>query len=291
MHIVYHIGANCTDGERLLKSLMRNGSALAGRKVAVPGPGKYRTLLRETLMSLDGKSPAPDTREVLLDAIVDDQETERLILSNSTFLSMPPRVFEGGVFYGRAEEKLRGFASLFPGDTLEIFLALRNPATHIPAVFAQARARSVETWLGGCDPLTLRWSDLVTRIRAALPQAQLTVWCNEDTPLIWSELLRRMTGLPAGVPLAGQHDLLAAIMQPEGFARFEAYLATHPQPSDMQERRVIGAFLDKYARVEEIEEELDLPGWTEAVVSQMTQGYEADLAAVAAVPGVTFVAP
>ena len=38
MEIAYHIGANCTDGERLLKSLLRNVDRLAGRGVAVPGP-------------------------------------------------------------------------------------------------------------------------------------------------------------------------------------------------------------------------------------------------------------
>jgi hypothetical protein len=291
MRIVFHIGANCTDGDRLLKSLMRSSNALTAARVAVPGPGKYRNLLGETLKSLDGRAPGADTRDVLLDAILDDQDADRLVMSNSTFLSMAPRIFEGGQFYGRAESRLTAFAACFAGDQIDLHLAVRNPATWLPAVFAQSSSRSFAAFMAGVNPLTLRWSDLIARIQRALPQAHLTVWCNEDTPLIWPALLRGLAGLPPSQALAGRHDMLAAIMQPDGFARFESYIATHPQPSELQERRVIGAFLDKFVRREEIEEEIDLPGWTDATVTAVTDAYEADVARIAALPGVNFIAP
>lgn len=291
MQIIYHIGANCTDGERLLKSIMRNVESLAARKTAVPGPGKYRTLLRETMQKLGGQTPATGTRDVLIDAILDDQETDRLILSNSTFLSLPPRVFDGGQFYGKVEPKLQMTREMFDGDRISYFLALRNPATFIPAVFRQSKAPNLQRFLFGIGPHEVFWSDLVERIRQHAPEADLTVWCNEDTPLIWTEILRRMTGLDAAVPLAGEHDLLAAIMQPEGFGRFESYMKSHPQPTDIQARRVISSFLDKYAKPEEIEEEVDLPGWTERHIEDLTASYEADVARIAAMNGLTFVAP
>lgn len=291
MQIVYHIGVNCTDGERLLRSLVRSADALSQAGVAVPGPGRYRKLLRETVQNLGGNPPPPGTRDVLVDAIADDSAAHRMILSNSAFLCQPNRVFEGGQFYGMAAFKAATLRSLFPQDELSLFMAVRNPATFVPAVWTQARARTIAGYLGQIDPRALRWSDVVARIRAAVPDVPLTVWCNEDTPLIWNELLHRLSGLPAEVPMAGAHDLLSAIMAPEGFQRFLGYLESHPPASDMQLRRVIGAFLDKYAIEDEIAEEFDIPGWDADIVADLTAAYEADIAAIAAIEGVTFVSP
>jgi hypothetical protein len=61
--------------------------------------------------------------------------------------------------------------------------------------------------------------------------------------------------------------------------------------TEMQKRRVIAAFLDKFALDDEIEEELNAPGWTEADIDTMTDLYEEDMHHVARMPGVTFIAP
>lgn len=291
MQIVYHIGVNCTDGERILRSLMRSAEALGPAGVSVPGPGRYRKLLRETIISLAGQVPPAETRDVLVDAICDNADARRMILSNSTFLCQPNRVFEDGQFYGMADYKVRAIRGLFPQDDLSLFMAIRNPATFVPAVWEQARARTIAGYMGGLDPRSLRWSDVVGRIRAAAPEVPLTLWCNEDTPLVWNEVLHRLADLPADVPMAGAHDLLATIMTAEGFGRFTAYLETHPPASDIQLRRVIGAFLDKYAIPEEIEEEFDIPGWDADLVADLTEAYEADLDSIAAIEGVTVIRP
>ena len=44
-------------------------------------------------------------------------------------------------------------------------------------------------------------------------------------------------------------------MSKEGMQRFAAYLKSHPDMTEIQKRRVISAFLDKFALEEEIEEE------------------------------------
>ena len=59
------------------------------------------------------------------------------------------RVFEDGIFYTLAEQKLEGLSDLFPDDDIEIFIGLRNPATFIPAhVRGQQRKqlRQVHEW-------------------------------------------------------------------------------------------------------------------------------------------------
>ncbi|MBL4812723.1 MAG: hypothetical protein JKX69_10320 [Rhodobacteraceae bacterium] len=290
MQIVTHIGAHCTDGEKIIKSLLRNSDVLANNGVAVPGHGRYRRLIRETIQSLGGMAPAAGARDVLLDAILDDSETARLVMSNPAFICTPTRVFEGGIFYEPVTAKVQALASLFPDDELEILISLRNPATFIPAVFAQARTRGFLDFMGGLDPREVLWSDVIERIRRAAPSIKLTVWCNEDTPLIWSTLLRRFTRTATDLPLIGDYALLSTIMSTEGMGRFESYLTTHPPQSDLQLRRIIAAFLDKYALADEIEEEVDLPGWDMALIEDLINRYENDILEIAKRDDIDFVA-
>lgn len=114
MQIAYHLGANCTDDERLLKTLLKNSEVFSKEGITIPGPGRYRRLLRETIQNLAGQTPAEDTREILLDAILDEAAADRMILTNSAFICVPDRIFEGGKFFHLAEMKAAGFAGLFP---------------------------------------------------------------------------------------------------------------------------------------------------------------------------------
>ncbi|MGL6208244.1 MAG: hypothetical protein ACRC14_00235, partial [Paracoccaceae bacterium] len=62
MRIIYHLGAICTDEERLLRCLLRNRGPLAEQGIVVPGPNRYRQLLRETVISLKGQAATRDTQ-------------------------------------------------------------------------------------------------------------------------------------------------------------------------------------------------------------------------------------
>ncbi|MCF2904271.1 hypothetical protein L0666_04680 [Octadecabacter sp. CECT 8868] len=291
MQIVYHIGANCTDQDRLLKSVLKNAETLANQGAKVPGPGKYRRLIRETIQALDGKPPAEDTREILLDAILDDEQCNRLVMSHAQFMCVHRRVFEEGIFYTLAEDKLTGLANLFPEDDIEIFLGIRNPATFIPAVFNDSNVDDLESFLNGFDPMQLRWSDLIARIRKILPNASVTVWCNEDTPMIWAQLIRELGGIDPLVKITGGFDLLSAIMSPDGMKKFVTYLRANPPQTESQKRRIIAAFLEKYALEDEVEDEIDLPGWTEDTVATLTASYDDDVYRIERMDGVTFIAP
>lgn len=291
MQIAYHIGTNCTDQDRLLKSVLKNADSLSKLGVKVPGPGKYRRLIRETIQRLDGKLPTADAREILIDAILDDDQCNRLVMSHAQFICVHGRIFENGVFFDQAEFKLGGLRDLFPDDDIEIFLGLRNPATFIPATFDETKNTSFDAFIQGIDPMEVRWSDLIARIHAILPNARLTVWCNEDTPLIWAQLIRELTGVDALTRITGGFDLLSAIMSAEGMKKFVAYLKANPPQTEQQKRRIIAAFLERYAIEEEVEDEIDLPGWTDETVEQMSARYEEDLERIEHMQGVNFIAP
>ena len=291
MQIVYHIGANCTDQDLLLRSVLKNSKTFGALGIKTPNPSKYRSLIRETIQSLKGKEPSGDTRKILLDAILSDEQCNRLVMSHSQFMCVHRRVFESGIFYKLAEQKLRGLDKIFPDDEIEIFLGLRNPATFIPEIYSKSPVDNFTDFIRGTDPLKLRWSGLVTRIRDFLPRAKLTVWCNEDTPLIWTQLIRELSGVDSLTKITGGFDLLSAIISTEGLQAFVTYLKANPPKTEQQKRRIIAAFLEKYSLMEEVEDEIDIPGWTEEFLTKLTTNYDKDVDQIKRLEGVNFIGP
>ena len=291
MQLVFHTGAHFTEEERLMKCLLKNKEAFGARGVAVPGPGKYRNLLRETMEAMDVSSPAENAREVLLEAILDHESADRVVLSNGHFFGAARGAVRRGLIYPKAPTRMVQMAEIFKADQIELFMGLRNPATFLPAAYQRSSKDGLADFMGGVDPRAVRWSDTLLRIREAAPRISITVWCNEDAPLIWPEIIREMGGLDHGEAIDGGYDLLSEIMIPEGMARFLAYLEKHPAMTEMQKRRVMVAFLDKFAIEEAIEEELDMPGWTDALVSELTEAYDEDVFAIARIPGIQLISP
>jgi hypothetical protein len=290
MRIVYHLGAHFTDEERLLKCLLKNRDVLAQHNIVVPGPKRYRALLRETAIALKGQAATRDSQALILEQIMEEDHADRLILSWDSFLSLPPWVLKD-TLYPAAGERVRAFSQIFPEIEAEFHLAIRNPATFLPALYERQQPKAYPDFLAGADPYDLRWSDVVERILDSNPDAPLTIWCDEDTPLIWPEVLQAVAGLPDGVRLDGEEDLLISLMSGEGMARLRAYLESHPPASVLQRRKIVSAFLDKFALPERIDMQIEMPGWTEDMVADLTEAYDEDVARIAQMGEVTFLAP
>jgi hypothetical protein len=295
MRIVYHLGAHCTDDERLLRCLLKNRGTLAAQGIVVPGPTRYRHLMRDTAIALKGQAASLDTQALVLEQIMEEDRAERLILSWDNFLSFLPWVIDGGL-YPAAGDRTRAFSQVFPQIEAEFHLAIRNPASFLPAVYAKQKTMKggkpkFEDFIKGIDLFALRWSEVIGKIRAQNPDATLTVWCDEDTPLIWPEVLQAVAGFAPDTVLEDENDLLATLMPPEGMKRMQAYIDSHPITSVEMRRRVVSAFLDKFALPEKINVEVEIPGWTEATVETLTQLYLSDVARIAALPGVRLIAP
>ena len=291
MQIVLHAGAHFTEEERLFKTLLRNKADFAQRGVAVPGPSKYRQLLRETMTAMHDAPPSPEARDILTDAILDQAEADRLILSHVHIFGAPRACFREGRFYDLAPQRVAQLSQLFEQDELELFLCMRDPAAFLPALFSASPQEDMDSFLRGHSPFEVRWSDTLKEIRAAAPEVSITTWCFEDMPMIWAELIREMAGLEHGEKIVGGFDLLSQIMSNEGMKRFREYLKGHADMGERQKRRVIAAFLSKFAIEEEIEEELEAPGWTSHTVEALSEIYEDDVSICAHIPGVNFISP
>ena len=287
MRIVYHLGAHCTDEERLLKCLLKNRQILGEQGIVVPGPARYRSLLRDTAITLKGQPASRDTQALVLEQIMEEDRAERLILSWDNFLSFPQWVLKDRL-YPAAAERVRAFTQIFPEIEAEFHLAIRNPASFLPELFAKQRDKTFDQFMAGVDPFDLHWSEVIEDVLTNNPDVPLTVWCDEDTPLIWPEVLQAVSGHADGTRLSDTDELLCMIMSPEGLVRMNAYLDSHPVQNAMQRRRIVSAFLDKFALPDRVEVELEVPGWTDATIADLTEAYAHDVARIRALPGVMF---
>lgn len=290
MRIVYHLGAHFTDDERLLRCLLKNRDVLAQHEIVVPGPNRYRRLLRETATKLKGQAATVDEQALILEQIMEEDRASRLVLSWESFLSLPNYVLNSRL-YPAAGERVRAFCQIFPQIEAEFFLAIRNPASFLPQLYDRLKPESYKDFLNGVDPYDIYWSEVIERIVDANPGAPLTVWCDEDTPLIWPEVLRAVAGLPEQAKLEGEEDLVASLMSGEGLARMQSYLDSHPPQSIAQRRKILSAFLDKFALPERVDQDIEMPGWSPDMVAEMTALYEEDVARIAAMPEITFLRP
>lgn len=183
------------------------------------------------------------------------------------------------------------FVELFPEDQTHLFLALRNPATFIPAMMAEAKTDNLNFIMNKSDPRALRWSDLLKSIRERFPALPMTILCTEDTPFIWGQLMRLVGSFSPSTPMVGSYSLIESILSEEGFTRFQAYLEKHPEMNERQKRKVMFAFAERFGREDVLEQDVNVPGWDAQMVYDLTAQYEADLANINAISGVRLVLP
>ncbi len=287
MRIAFHMGVHCTDEDRLLKTLLKNKGILAEQGVIVPGPSRFRSVIADVVAKLRGGKASRETQDILLEAITDVDEAERLVLSFENFLGASRRALENGALYHLAADKAMRLRNLFPDNPVEFFIGIRDLATFIPALYERDGNGDFRAFLQGVEPLSLHWADMIESIREALPDCPVTVWCNEDTPLLWPQIVHEVAGVDPQLRLKGGFDVLGEIMAKEGILRLRAYLGEHPPQTEIQRRRILAAFLDKYALEEAVEEELDLPGWTQELTEELSANYDDDVLDISRLPGVT----
>lgn len=291
MQLVFHTGAHFAEDERLLKCLLQNAELLSGRGVQVPEPSRYRSLVRDTIVAMEQAPAAADARDVLLDAMLDGGQADRAVLSVKHLFGVPRALLDQGMLYPKAPIRLSHLGSVFAQDDVEVFMAIRNPVTFLPACCRKTSLANITEFLKGTDPREIRWSRTFFEMRAAVPDVPITVWCNEDAPLVWAQVVREMGGLEHSDDVKGGFDLLSDIITTEGMAQFVAYVNSKPGMSEMQLRRVTAALMEKFAISEAVEEELDVPEWSSDLVDEMTEIYDEDVRALSRIPGVTVISP
>lgn len=292
MDVAVHLGFHCTDDERLSRCLLRNAAALESLGVAVPPPPNYRPVLKEALVAQREAGELPGTVATrLAEALGARPGLRRMVLSHPNLICFPGRAISDEGLYAAAPKRIAQLDAALKGTLAEVHLALRNPATLIPALLDQVADADYLRMMCGLEPMQLSWAETITRIRAELPALRMVIWCNEDLPLIWPELVRRVAGVPPGTAMEGDEEMLGALLTPVGMATLAAYIKAQGPIGVGERRRLTTALLERYAQPGQIDIELDLPGWTGALVEEVTDAYYSDVARIAEIKGVEFLAP
>ena len=291
MKAAFYLGTHGTEPERTVRALMDNRGWMLEHGIEPIPPSRHRGLLEEALAALSGGPATPEMEDVLLDSILDSDAPERIIISQPALIGVPARCLSEPGFFAAAGPKMVAAANLFPAAEAEFFMALRNPATLIPFLLDKIDPNRTEQLMGGRNPETMRWAPAVRQMLQSIGRRRLVLWCHEDTPLIWPDVLRRIAGIPADVPLRAGLSALADVLTDDGMTELRAALKSAPRLTIDSRRDIFSDVLGRHARPDAIEATITTPGWTQDRVDRMTAAYDEDVAEIAALPGVEFIAP
>ncbi|KGJ03508.1 hypothetical protein SAMN04487972_11820 [Paracoccus halophilus] len=291
MQVAFHCGVHGTDIYRMVKTLLQNRDWLLRNGIEPLTPSSHREVFLSATNALQGAPATPDMQQVMLDSLLEVDDPKRMICSTPNFLGTERRAISPEGLYVTAGEKMAALANLFPDCEVEFFLALKNPATLIPHVVSHKNTGTYREVMAGVDPEAMRWAPTIRSILSHLPGHRIIVWCNEDTALIWPEVVRRIATMPSDVPLKAGLQILGDIMRPEGIHMIREALAREERLTTASRRRIFSEALEKHALPEEIDIEVNLPGWTQELVDRITAAYDRDVAEIAALPGIEFIAP
>ncbi|RJK98655.1 hypothetical protein D3P06_15590 [Paracoccus aestuarii] len=291
MQMVFHLGVHCTDGDRLLKTLLNNRAALQKAGTEIVTPNRHRGLFDEALKSLNGGSATPEMEQIMLDAMLESDDPSRVVMSTPTFMGAPGRAVGRDGLYPQIGMRAAALARLFPSARTEFFVAIRNPATLISEVLPMFGGKGYPDLMQGCHPTQLRWRDAAQRLMRAAQGRRVVMWCHEDVPLIWPEVVRLAGALPPEAPLSGgllyMHDLLGDA----GIARLRDAMAGRDRMDIAQRRQLYAQVLEAHALPGMLDQEIALPGWSQDLVDEVTAHYRSDVAEIAVMPGVEFLLP
>lgn len=294
MKVVYHLGAHCTDEGAILRLLLRNSEVLAARGTAIPLPDHYEALLRAAAIAYAGQADTPDQSTSLLQDLLPQgtgENPSRLVISFESLLDFPRGAITEAGLYPQAGHHAGGLASLFPNAQVEFCLALRNPATFLPAISAKRMSKGGTPVASEFDPLRLSWLDVVRRLRAACPEAEITLWCDEDSPLIWHQILRKISAHNEDQDLEGILDFPSSLLRAPGERRMRAWFERERPATDAQRQTGMADFLNRFGDPELTQMTLDIPNWDQDSVDRITARYDAECQILQAMADITFLQP
>lgn len=167
----------------------------------------------------------------MLDAVLHGEAPDRGVFSTPTFMGAPGRAVGQAGLYPQRGAPASAHANLFPDDSVEFFLVIRNPATLIAEVLPTFSGGGYDALMQGRGPLDLRWREPIQLLLRAVPGKRVVIWCHEDVPLIWPEIARLAGNIPPDAPLPGAMTCLEEILDDPGMARLRERLSSQDRLS------------------------------------------------------------
>ena len=178
MRIILQAGVQCTDNERLIKTLLRNKETFAKAGVAVLPFKLYRNLLLKTLIKGINNNVDIGAREHLLETILDgtSMQINTVNVSNPMFFEIPRELLRSGQLYPNAVKILEQFLLLFSQDDVELYFSTRNPTSFLPTLFETSELAEFSALVKASNPFEIQWSEPALRLHQAFPNLLIRMW-------------------------------------------------------------------------------------------------------------------
>jgi hypothetical protein len=291
MKIALHLGVHLTDDTKARTCLRANKRQLEAAGILVPRARSFLNLMRGAAAQIVSGEDVPNFYEKLRESVEATESTQRLVLSAPGLLSKPHEAVAGDMFYPGARARMSAFRKLLPGQEIEIFMAIRNPASFVPALLQDMKQDERAELLQGLKGAELRWSHLIAEMRETWPEAPITLWCDEDTPFIWHRLLRLISGYEPETEFENSFDWFETAMIDGGAQKLAAYLDAMPPVDEAHRQQVISAFLEKFCDPDKLEIDFSQTGWDETQIDVISQLYEDDIDLIRTMDGVRLLQP
>ena len=239
-----------------------------------------------------GGRPAPEVTALTraaLDRLCPGARHVVVIAENTLGTLAPPQFLgETGLLFPFAARRLRDVLAAFGGAEVRVGLAIRHPASFLPACWAeqlrQAPWQSFQDFAAALPPAGVRWLWLVNRM---LPVCtRLTLWAAEDLGALRPRLIDWATGLRGfGASLPLPEIPLEPALSARAIRQLQARMAADPGC----DYRLLLRRARAAARLHPGQPPFD--PWSAAARAALDRGHAGDLRDLAALPGVTRLAP
>ena len=291
MKIAMHLGVHLTDDLKLRTCLRANKQMLEAEGIIVPRARNFLNLMRSAANQVTSGDDVPGFSADLLASVQATEATRRLVFSAPGLLSKLHEAVDGSMFYPGARARMTAFRQLLADHEVEIFMAIRNPASFVPALLQDMKEFERAEMLQSLQATELRWSHLIAEMRETWPEAPITIWCDEDTPFIWHRVLRIVSGHEPETEFEGSFAWFETVMVDGGADKLAAYLQASPPVDDTHRQQVISAFLEKFCDTEKLDIDFSLTEWDETLVDVISQLYEDDMELIRTMDGVRLIQP
>lgn len=286
MQVAIHAGAAFTDEGSLLRSLQANRQILADNGAILFGPRRFRQEFRPAFRFMHDTTQRNAALDRIRGTLPPDDSAQRSIFLSDHMFGGGESYLEDGQLYPLAGQRMAFLDEAFADAQVELFFALKNPGSFVPKHLMTLSEAEREDLIRSTDLSCLGWSHMIDDIRDLAPNVQITLWCNEDCPFIWGDVIRAISGLSYDADVRGEYALLLSLLTEDGQRQAGSLIESATAYNRSDVRGELGLILAENALPEMVEEELELPGWSAEVVEAFSELYEQEVDRLQTLPGV-----
>ncbi len=289
MRIDLHLGVHKTATIHLQRH-WANCSQVAGAAAAFPPLTEVRNQLTPVCAPPSVKSAGPgdgQRRRQKASTWLGDwaHRASALVLSDENLLGSPERLFGQRALYASALSRLERLATMLDGHELRIWLSVREYGSFLRSAYCETLRhgpyRPFREAYDHFDLASRGWEHLARDVQQAFPGAKLICWRYESLDELRAPITSALFGIrrAAMPPIDDRRDRqslsnLAVELLDDIYRRVGADEATRVRPS--VERVISGDGLAPFEP------------WREAERQQFKAAYEQSLAALQALPGISW---